>query len=177
MKMSRQIIILILISIIVVGGGFWLVQNGYFRQSPTTFERPFPAVNANGDPILGFFVGRTPCPDCQAMKVALVLYYNPETSSPTTYWLGLVFVGKGNDRTVYQGNWTIQHGIKEYPEAVVYQLDANTPEDLRSYWHVNKDILLPLDKDMNPKVGNSAWGFMLSRTEVPPERYTLSTNQ
>lgn len=161
MKLSKPIMILILFSVVVVGGGFWLAQNDYFHQAPVTLEPPYPAVNANGDPILGVFEGRIPCADCEKIKVALVLYQNPETKAPTTYWLGRVFV---DDLTVTQGTWTIRQGIKEYPEAVVYELDSNTPEDFRSYWRVNENIMLPLDQNMILKVGNASWGYMLSRT-------------
>ncbi len=74
MKLSQPIMILIIFSVVVAGGVFWLYQNGYFRQAPPAFEPPYPAVNANGDPILGVFEGRTPCVDCNVVKVALVLY-------------------------------------------------------------------------------------------------------
>lgn len=167
MKLSKTTRVLILTLIVLLAATFWLNQNGYFDQAPTTFEPPYPSVNANGDPFLGVFEGRTPCTDCnesEKVKVALVLYQNPETKAPSTYWLGRVLVGKGNDLIVTQGTWTIRHGIKGYPEAVVYQLDSNTPEGLRSYWLVNENILLPLDQNMNLKVGNASWGYMLSRT-------------
>jgi hypothetical protein len=131
----------------------------------TTFDPLYPERNAHDDPILAVYEGRIVCAfgDCEMMKVTLVLYHNAETKAPTTYWLGFIGVGKGNDGTVTQGTWTLGRGILEYPEAVVYQLDANAHFHLRNYWRVNEDILLALDPTMRPKVGNSAWGSMLSR--------------
>jgi hypothetical protein len=141
----------------------------YSGKAPVSFDPPYPEVNANGDPILADFEGRIPCAieGCQVMKVGLVLYQNRNTKAPTTYWLGLLHVGKGNDRTITQGNWTIRRGVKEYPDAIAYELDSNTPQDLRYYWRVNENILLVLDQNMSPKVGNAAWGYMLSRYAEP----------
>jgi hypothetical protein len=101
------------------------------------------------------------------MKVGLVLYGNRSTGAPATYWLGVVAVAAGDERAISQGTWTIGSGVQAYPEAVVYELDSNAPADLRHYWRVNGDILLPLDQDRNPKVGNAAWGYMLSRYAAP----------
>lgn len=135
----------------------------------TTFDRPNPERNASGDPILADYVGRIPCAvaDCEMMKVELVLYQNPDSKSPTTYWLGFVGVGKGDDRTVIQGTWSLRRGAQDYPEAVVYELDSNTDPAMRYYWRVNEDIVLPLDPSMRPKSGNGAWGNMLSRDSKP----------
>jgi hypothetical protein len=168
MKLSQPIIFLSIVVVIISGAGFWLFQNGYFHRASTTFEPPYPEVNTNGDPILAVFEGRIPCAvtNCEKLKVGLVLYQNREARSPTTYWLGIVGTS-GNDRIVTQGTWTTRHGVKEYPDAVVYELDSNTSLDLRFYWRVNEDILLPLDQNMSPKVGNAGWGYMLSRYAEP----------
>jgi hypothetical protein len=167
MKFSKPAIFLATGAVIAAGMFFALFKSGYFHQAAVTFEPPYPEVNANGDPILAVFEGRTPCAvaNCR-LKVGLVLYQDRKAGSPTTYWLGILGTS-GNDRIVTQGTWTIRHGVKEYPEAVVWELDSNTPADLRYYWRVNEDILLALDQSMSPKVGNAAWGYMLSRFAEP----------
>ena len=133
----------------------------------TTFDLPYPERNASGDPILAAFNGRTPCDvqGCEKMKVSLVLYGRAQ--APSTYWLGILRVGLGNERAVAQGAWTIERGVKDYPSAVVYRLDANAAAGLRSFWRVSDDILLPLDEHARPKPGNGAWGTMLSRDTEP----------
>ena len=158
----KKIIILILILIILLGGGFWLVQKGYLFN--TYVPQPLYRPEANYPGLVGIFEGRVPCDDCEKIKIFLVLYQDPEKKTPTTYKLGRVYVGKGNDRTMTEGNWTILHGTKTNPNAIVYQLDQNTPVELGSYLAVDKNILLLLDKDMNPKVGNASWSYTLSRT-------------
>jgi hypothetical protein len=135
----------------------------------TTFDPPYPERNAHGDPLLAVYEGRIACAfvDCEVMKVRLVLYHHAQTKAPTTYWLGFIGVGQGNAGTVTQGTWTSGRGIHDYPDAVVYRLDANTNLHLRTYWRINEDILLTLDPTMRPKAGNSAWGSMLSRYTGP----------
>jgi hypothetical protein len=149
---------------------------GVSRPTTVTFEPPYPQVNAAGDPILAVFEGRIPCssPNCERRKVGLVLYEHSATRTPSTYWLGLVGL-TGNDRIVIQGTWTIRKGVKEFPEAVVYELDAGAPDDLQRHWRVSEDVLLPLDQSMRPLPGNAAWGYMLSRYAAPygPRTYTL----
>lgn len=164
MKLSRPGAALITICILASAGAFWILRSGHLQGAPTVPEPLYPALNANGDPILGVFEGRIPCADCERTKVALVLYESATTKAPSTYWLARVGVGKTDDRIVTQGTWTTRRGAKDYPEAVVYELDANTPEDLRLYWRVSENVLLPLDRDLNVKAGNASWGYMLSRT-------------
>ena len=105
-------------------------------------------------------------------KVALVLYEKKE-AEPATYWIGVVGT-HGNDRTVFQGNWETRHGVTGYPDALVYALDSNVDGDLRFFWRVDDNIVLPLDERMSPKVGNAAWGYVLSRYDAPygPRTYT-----
>jgi hypothetical protein len=149
---------------------------GASRPTTVTFEPPYPQVNAAGDPILAVFEGRIPCSssNCERRKVGLVLYDHSATRIPSTYWLGLVGL-TGNDRIVIQGTWTIRKGVKDFPEAVVYELDASAPDDLQRHWRVSEDVLLPLDRSMRPLAGNAAWGYMLSRYDAPygPRTYTL----
>jgi len=145
------------------------------RQTTMAFDPPYPEANEDGDPILADFEGRIPCAltGCEKLKVGLVLYQDRRTRTPTTYWLGLIGAA-GNDRVVTQGAWAIRRGVKGYPEAVAYELDAAAPADLRRYWRVNEDILLVLDQNLSPKAGNAAWGYMLSRYTEPygPRTYT-----
>lgn len=169
MKSAKPIIFVATASMVFLGVVVFLSQSGYFLKAQTSFPPPYPETNARGDPILAVFEGRVPCPspDCEKMKVGLVLYYAPDTKAPTTYWLGIVSVGRGNDRIVTQGTWTARRGARDYPDAEVYELDANASPDLRRYWRVNDDVMLPLDQSMSPKAGNSAWGYMLSRYAGP----------
>lgn len=129
-----------------------------------TFAPWYPSVNENGDPLLAVFESRIPCADCNTIKFGLALYRDRETKAPTTYRMSRLFVGKGNDRTVNEGIWTITHGTKLDSQAVVYQLDSNAPTEYRSYWAIGQDILFLLDQDMSPRVGDGGYSYALNKT-------------
>jgi hypothetical protein len=135
----------------------------------TTFDRPYPAQNSAGDPIVAVFVGRVPCAlsACEMRKVELVLYGREQGRVPTTYWLGQIGVGLGNDRIVEEGAWSGRQGAQDYPGALVYALDRPADRSLQYFWRVNDEVLLVLDQSMKPKAGNAAWGYMLSRDCAP----------
>jgi hypothetical protein len=134
-------------------------------------------ANADGDSIRAVLEGRIPCgmADCARLKVQLVLYESRTEKIPTTYWLGLIGTN-GNDRVVRQGTWSVRTGVEGYSESLVYALDDRADETLRYYWRVNDNILLVLDEHMSPRVGNAAWGYMLSRYDAPygPRTYIYS---
>ncbi|MBI5873759.1 MAG: copper resistance protein NlpE N-terminal domain-containing protein [Candidatus Omnitrophica bacterium] len=141
----------------------------YFKKAPAAFDPWYPSANENGDPVFAVFEGRIPCmgqmaiPDCNKIKVGLALYQNAQTQLPTTYLLARVGVGTGNDRITNAGNLTLTHGTVLDPQAVVYQLDTNAPQEFRSYWVIGRDILFMLDQDRNPRVGDAAYSYVLNR--------------
>ena len=103
MKLSRRSLASVVLACVFVASAGLLFQKYWLDQAPSSFDPAYPAVNAQGDPILAVYEGRTPCQDCQTaqlVKMQLVLYHNRETATPTTYWLGLVKVGEGNVRWV-----------------------------------------------------------------------------
>ena len=151
--------------------GVVAVLTGCIHTEPvqTTFDRPYPERNSAGDPILAVFVGRIPCAveGCEMRKVELVLYGREGGQVPTTYWLGQVGVGMGNERVVREGNWSGGRGVPEYPQALVYTLDANADPSLQHLWRVDDEVVLVLDQSLRPRAGNGAWGYMLSRDCAP----------
>jgi hypothetical protein len=168
MTLPMRAMVFAAVAVVAAAAFVALSQGSLFRKAAVTFDPPYPQLNAAGDPILAIYEGRIPCPvaDCARLKVGLVLYHDRKESSPSTYWLGIVG-SQGNDRLVSTGTWAIRRGVQDYPDALVYELDANAALDLRYFWRVNDDILLPLDQGMTPKVGNAAWGYMLSRYAEP----------
>lgn len=148
-----------------------LIVTGLLSLAPAACAEPqvppaaplYPQTDAAGAPILAVFEGRVPClaANCEKTKVALVLY---ESARSQTYWLATVDVGGGDDtRRIAEGRWSHAAGVKDYPQAPVYQLDANAPEVLRRLWRAGADVLLPLDDASAPRAGNASWGYMLSR--------------
>ena len=136
----------------------------YARETPEPIEPWYPAFNENGDPVFAVFESRIPCADCEKIKFSLVLYRDPENNVPTTYKMARVYVAKGDDRIINEGNWSITNGTQLDLQAVVYQLDANAPQEFQSFWAIGEDILFILDQEMNPRVGDAGYGYALNRT-------------
>jgi hypothetical protein len=145
----------------------------------TTFDPAYPEFDGVGDPIVAVFEGCIPCADqeCEKRKVELVLYGRYAGRIPTTYWLGQLRVGMGNDRLVQQGGWSTRRGLQEYPDGLVYVLDSRADPSLQYLWRVSDEIVLVLDPNLRPKAGNAAWGFMLSRDCTPYGHQKPKTNR
>jgi hypothetical protein len=132
----------------------------------------YPATTAAGDTLQAVFQSRVPCLDaegrgapwCQTVKVALVLYHDPRTHHPASYLLARVYVGDGSGRIVSAGSWSVATGTGDDPNARVYELDRNAPEDFRSYWAISDDVIFVLDGNRNPRVGDAGYGYALNRT-------------
>jgi hypothetical protein len=162
--MSRTVHpLIILASMAAACGGSAVWRDIYLSKA---FELPA------GSSQYGIFEGRTPCGDCQLVKMSLT-FYRGSDGAPTGYKLARSFVGMGNDRYITEGEWK---SVSGGGHPVIYQLDANSPADLASYsvqgpkdevasfLPVGDDILLLLDQNLKPRVGNGAFSFTLSRT-------------
>jgi hypothetical protein len=167
MKYKKEIIIaatiLVVVAILVIAG-VWYQQKTSETNAGIVIEPYYPLVNSEGDPILGVFESRIPCGDCYAIKFGLILYQDPETKQPTTYMLSRVHVGSGDIRTVNEGKWSKEKGAAGYPEATIFKLDNNAPEEFRSYWTLNDNLLLILDPYGNPRIGHAGFGYILNKT-------------
>lgn len=152
--------------VFLAGGAFWL-RSAYFGGDAATEDFLFRPANSLGDPLFGVFEGRAPCgnEDCSALKIGLALYRDDVTWVPTTYRLVRVYVGKSGEQHVSEGGWKVEGDVEGYPDSMVYELDANAPAELRSYWAINDDLILILDKKGRPRVGDAAFGYLLNRTQ------------
>jgi hypothetical protein len=109
----------------------------------TTFDPAYPERNSAGDPILAVFQGRIPCATskCEKRKVTLVLYGRDAGKLPTTCWLSQILVELTNDPLVQQGQWSTRRGVRDYPDALVYELDSNADPTLQRVWRVNDQVV------------------------------------
>lgn len=156
---SQPFAAFVLIALVIALGGCSHVQS-----SPPVIQPWYPGVNERGDPALGVFESRIPCSDCEKIKFALALYGNNKTRASGTYKLARVYVAKSPEgRTVVDGTWTATRGTRLDPDAVVYQLDGNAPEEFRYFWAIGDDILFILDRDLGPRVGTAGYGYALNR--------------
>jgi hypothetical protein len=119
-------------------------------------------AGATSEPV-SVFEGRVPCGDyCERIKVRLTLHRNPATNAPAEYVLERIYVGRGNDRTTTRGTWRSLDLPKLYGAPAI-QLDDASPAEFGTYLQVG-DVLLFLTADLQPRVGDAAHSFTLSRT-------------
>ncbi|GAB4025824.1 hypothetical protein [Spirosoma gilvum] len=135
--------------------------------SKTTSRTPVPT----GPSVVGEFHGRIPCseiakdwkitvsPECWKVKWALILYQDPVTHLPTTYHLK----GSLNRSAAREGKWAMIRGIKNDPNAIVYQLDSDKADASIYLLKGDDDILFILDQQRNLRVGNENVSYTLNR--------------
>jgi len=134
-------------------------------EAPKNAPEPwYPATNTNGDSVLSVYESRIPCPDCERLKFALVIYGNTQTGSPSTYTMARVYVGKDNDRLTNSGKIVVKHGTSLDSMHSVYYLSTGAPKEYQLFWEVTKDILFILDDSLIPRVGDAGQGYALNRT-------------
>ncbi|MEI2695207.1 MAG: copper resistance protein NlpE N-terminal domain-containing protein [Saprospiraceae bacterium] len=121
-------------------------------------------TNTNGDSVLAVYESRIPCPDCERLKFALVIYGNTRTGLPSTYTMARVYVGKNNDRLTNSGNIIVKQGTSMDSTHIVYFLSTGAPKAYQLFWKVTKDILFILDDNLTPRVGDAGQGYALNRT-------------
>jgi hypothetical protein len=157
--------------LLLAGSPFAFVTNAFAQNDSPNFWKDIP----KGPQVHGYFVGRSPCQDiarmlnvsgresCIKIKWQLLLYQDAATGAPTTYALG-GFAWRNPPKT---GKWAIVKGTKEDPNAVVYQLDPESPQASFSFLKMDENILFFLDQDRNLLVGNSRFSYTLNRVTKP----------
>jgi hypothetical protein len=125
---------------------------------------------------VGVFIARTPCNSalreiqnisaegCQIIKCQLTLYQDVKTHSPTTFHLYTIYVGKGDTKYSTRGKWSAKRGAYQNPSAIVYQLepDSGKLENSLLLLKLDNNILVFLDSDRNPMVGNNYASYTLN---------------
>jgi hypothetical protein len=116
--------------------------------------------------------GRTPCQDyaaehqlkvtsaCFKLKWKLILNRDAITHAPTTYTIRKVV---DNIPRNVSGNWAIIEGTKENPDAIIYQLDPEDPENSICFLAGDEHVLFFLDKKFNLHAGNGDFSYTLNK--------------
>lgn len=119
------------------------------------------------------FDGRTPCldiakeknltvpSDCFKLKWKLILNRDSKTLQPTTYAL------KRTDhrQSDITGKWTIKKGISSNPNAFIYQLDPDKPEQSIYLLLGDENVAFLLHKDNEFFIGNENFSYTLNREQ------------
>ena len=131
------------IALLIFAGSLWFT--GRTNHPTGTAAAPSPEVNL----VLGVFSGKTPCADCSEIDTTLTLTMSAPYSAEGTYTLSMLYVGKAAKPFITTGQWTTLRGTPTNPNAVVYELDPNKPNEAQYYLKVDENTLRPLDKQEN----------------------------
>ena len=107
------------------------------------------------------YEGVFPCADCSGLKTELTLYRNARTYAPETYRLRETYLGKPAGTRTSMGKWTMLRGTPDNPDATIYQLTPDKPQEVRNFLVVNDNQLRQLDRDQ--KEIKSGLNFTLTR--------------
>jgi hypothetical protein len=121
------------------------------------------------------FEGRTPCreiaadhpemnvsSECFKLKWKLVLNRDPSTHLPSTCVVRKVVDNEPRD---VKGQWRIVKGVSTNPNAVIYTLEFDSPEESLSFL-VGNDVLFFLGNNGALLTGNSDFSFTLNAAKA-----------
>jgi copper homeostasis protein (lipoprotein) len=107
------------------------------------------------------YQGVFPCADCSGLKTELTLYRNARTDAPETYRLRETYLGKPAGARTTVGKWTTLRGTPDNPDATIYQLNPDKPQEVRNFLVVNDNEIRQLDREL--KEIESSLNFTLTR--------------
>jgi hypothetical protein len=121
------------------------------------------------------FEGRTPCQEisdehpemntsqsCFKLKWKLILNKDSVNHLPTTYIIRKVVDNKPRD---VSGKWTIIAGIPANPDAIIYKIEPDKPDEAISFLVADDNVLFFLDKNNEPYIGNENFSFTLNKKQ------------
>lgn len=166
---------------LMVGNGGWSYMLN--SKTPVNPSDNLPVLTPAFNPMQDtsrqlIFDGRTPCQDlaaeyrlnvsseCFKLKWKLILNRDTVSHKPTTYSIRKVVDNTPRDIT---GNWTIIKGAGSNPNAFIYQLDPEKPEQAISMLVGDENILYFINRDKHLFVGNENFSYTLNKRETKPQ--------
>jgi hypothetical protein len=125
-----------------------------------------------GSHVFGIFGGRTPCAGlmrdlkltniegCVRLKWRLTLLKDPATGNPTRYLIDNSLTREHS----WTGAWRILRGVPDFPDATVYQLDADTSHGPILLLRADDNLLLFLNQQRQLLPGNADLSYTLTRS-------------
>ncbi len=148
MDMKNTWVVLILIILLGVGYYFILKNKPVVPSIKVTTPTSIPTTVV--EPlILGPFKGKLPCADCTGLETVITFTRSATGSAEGTFEMSEDYLGKSVEPIKTTGNWTTLRGTKKDPNAVVYQLNPDKPEESQYYLKVNENQIKMLDKGQN----------------------------
>lgn len=110
------------------------------------------------------FEGKLPCADCPGIETTLKLREKDESGNTNFELISIYTDREPNNKFTETGIYSIENGIEEDKNAIVYVLNSDKPENERIYYAVftnDMNTIYLLDK--NKKRINSDWDYSLKR--------------
>lgn len=134
--------------IILLGLGYYLI----FANKQSMTKQQASATNPTSivEPLsMGPFKGTLPCADCTGLETELTLTRFATGSAEGTYQMSEDYLGKSVEPIKSSGKWTTLRGTPKDPNAVVYELNPDKPEEAEYYLKVDENQIKMLDKERN----------------------------
>jgi len=124
-----------------------------------------------GKNVYGIFEGRSPCAqiskllgstlpaDLDHLKWQAIFYKDSVTGKPTTFSI----ITEMFDRKPLTGKWSIAHGTKKKPDAVLIVLNCEHPAKKINLLKGDENVLFVLDENLDFMPGNGDFSYTLNR--------------
>ena len=98
---------------------------------------------------------------CVRVKWRVTLLRDPRTDQPTTYKVESSLTRAG----AWTGAWRIVRGAPGFPDAPVYQLDADASHGPILLLRADDNLVLFLDQQRQPLPGTADFSYTLTRSD------------
>lgn len=157
---------------LMVGNGGWSYSLN--RKDPVPSDKILISSTISDRKSLRLvFDGRTPCQEialehpeinisqsCPKLKWRLILNRDSVSYLPTTYTIRKVVNGQPRD---VSGRWTIINGTIAHPDAIIYKIEPDTPEESISFFVGDDNVLFFLSKNGAPYIGDENFSYTLNK--------------
>jgi hypothetical protein len=104
---------------------------------------------ALAEPLLvGVFAGALPCADCSGLQTELTLVRKASGWAEGRYLLKQTYLGRPVKSVITTGDWTTLRGDAVDDNAVVYELDPDSPNRAQHFRKEGEGRVRVLDKDL-----------------------------
>lgn len=149
--MKSYIVAWVLLTVLVLSSLYYLIYQG--RKNDLPNNSLMGALGISGTPppslVLGPFKGTLPCADCSGLETELTLTKDGPYSDQGSYTLMQKYIGKSDQPLQSSGSWSMGQGTNKDPNAQVYVLDPEKPEEKQYFLRVNDSEVKMLDSNGN----------------------------
>lgn len=130
--------IAVVIAIIAIVIGFSLYNNNKQRSTPLPTAQPAQSSSVT-------YAGKLPCADCEGIEEEITITKPAESTNSGTFTLKDTYLGKDVPPYTTSGNWEETTGNAIYPNAKVYALNPDKPNETMYFLIVDENTIRMLD--------------------------------